>query len=85
MPKKTFPALFRGLCASSVTPFDDRGGLALKRIKPHIDWLIQEGVNAISPLGSSGGFAGLEVDGRKQVLRTIAGDCANVCCFDLRK
>jgi 4-hydroxy-tetrahydrodipicolinate synthase len=75
MPKKTFPALFRGICASSVTPFDERGCLALKRIKPHIDWLIQEGVNAISPLGSSGEFAGLEVDERKRVLETALEAC----------
>jgi len=60
--------LFEGVCASSVTPFDGRGGLRLDRLKPHIDWLIADGVHAISPLGSSGEFPALEVEDRKRVL-----------------
>ena len=48
--------LFRGVCASSVTPFHPAGSLWLERLQPHIDWLIGEGANAISPLGSSGEF-----------------------------
>jgi 4-hydroxy-tetrahydrodipicolinate synthase len=61
-------SLFRGVCASSITPFDGRGGLDLTLLKPHIDWLISEGVHAISPLGSSGEFCALECDDRKRVL-----------------
>jgi len=64
MPKP----LFRGVCASTVTPFDGRGGLQLERLKPHIDWIIADGANAISPLGSSGEFTALEVADRKRVL-----------------
>ena len=60
--------LFRGVCASSVTPFHEDGSLALERLGPHIDWLIGEGVNAISPLGSSGEFPALECEDRKRVL-----------------
>jgi len=60
--------LFTGVCASSITPFDGQGGLRLERMKPHIDWLIKDGVNAISPLGSSGEFTALEVNDRKRVL-----------------
>jgi 4-hydroxy-tetrahydrodipicolinate synthase len=60
--------LFRGICASNVTPFAPDGTLNLRQIKPHIDWLIAEGVNAIAPLGSSGEFAGLELDDRQRVL-----------------
>ncbi len=71
--KKT---LFRGVCASSVTPFDQHGRLQLKQLKPHIDWLIAEGVNAISPLGSSGEFAVLEVADRKRVLDAALDACA---------
>jgi 4-hydroxy-tetrahydrodipicolinate synthase len=68
--------LFRGVCASSITPFNPDGSLALDRLKPHIDWLIAEGVSAISPLGSSGEFAGMETDDRKRVLEASIEACA---------
>jgi 4-hydroxy-tetrahydrodipicolinate synthase len=58
-----------------VTPFKPDGTLDLKRLKPHIDWLISEGVNAISPLGSSGEFAGLESGDRQRVLEAALEAC----------
>lgn len=64
MPKP----LFRGVCASTITPFDGRGDLHLDRLKPHIDWIVADGADAISPLGSSGEFTALEVEDRKRVL-----------------
>jgi len=60
--------LFEGICASTITPFGPDGTLRLERLKPHIDWVIKDGVQAISPLGSSGEFAALEVKDRKRVL-----------------
>jgi 4-hydroxy-tetrahydrodipicolinate synthase len=71
MPKP----LFRGICASTVTPFDAGGQLNLEQIRPHIDWIINEGAHAISPLGSSGEFCALEVDDRKRVLETALAAC----------
>jgi len=68
--------LFRGVCASSITPFNPDGSLALAKLKPHVDWLIAEGVTAISPLGSSGEFAGMESDDRKRVLEAAIEACA---------
>lgn len=68
--------LFRGVCASSITPFKADGTFALERLKPHIDWLIAEGVAAISPLGSSGEFAGMEMEDRKRVLEASIDACA---------
>lgn len=59
-----------GIVASSVTPFDDDGRVALDRVHLHIDWLIEQGVDGISPLGSSGEFAALELADRKRVLAT---------------
>ncbi len=64
MPKP----LFRGVCASSVTPFGADGVIQFERLGPHLDWLIGEGVDAISPLGSSGEFVALECEDRKKVL-----------------
>ena len=68
--------LFRGVCASSITPFQADGTFALERLKPHIDWLVAEGVAAISPLGSSGEFAGMELEDRKRVLEASIEACA---------
>lgn len=60
--------LFRGVCASTATPFDARGELHLEWLGPHIEWILAEGADAISPLGSSGEFPALECDDRKRVL-----------------
>jgi dihydrodipicolinate synthase/N-acetylneuraminate lyase len=57
-----------GIVASSVTPFSGEGEIDLKLLAPHIDWLISEGVNGLSPLGSSGEFCALEIEDRKRVL-----------------
>ncbi len=75
LPEKYKP-LFRGVCASSITPFNGDGTFAFGQLKPHIDWLISEGVSAISPLGSSGEFAGMETDDRKRVLEASIEACA---------
>jgi 4-hydroxy-tetrahydrodipicolinate synthase len=64
MPKP----LFRGVCASTITPFNSRGELDLALLPAHVDWIISEGANAISPLGSSGEFPVMEVEDRKRVL-----------------
>lgn len=64
MPKP----LFHGVCASSITPFHEDGSLFLDRLGPHLDWLISERVDAISPLGSSGEFVAMECEDRKRVL-----------------
>jgi 4-hydroxy-tetrahydrodipicolinate synthase len=60
--------LFRGVCASTVTPFTADGRLDLPRIGPHIDWIIADGAQALSPLGSSGEFAALDSGERRAVL-----------------
>jgi len=54
-----------------VTPFAKDGSLQLDRLKPHIDWLIGEGVAGLSPLGSSGEFTALEIDQRKRLLEEV--------------
>jgi dihydrodipicolinate synthase/N-acetylneuraminate lyase len=64
-------ALPLGIVASSVTPFSKDGSIHLERLKPHIDWLIGEGVAGLSPLGSSGEFTALEIDQRKRLLEDV--------------
>jgi 4-hydroxy-tetrahydrodipicolinate synthase len=60
-----------GIVASSVTPFSAEGQIDLELLKPHIDWLIAEGANGLSPLGSSGEFCVLEIEERKRVLEKV--------------
>jgi 4-hydroxy-tetrahydrodipicolinate synthase len=64
-------ALPAGTVASSVTPFSHDGQIEFDRIKPHVDWLIQEGAQGLSPLGSSGEFTALEIEDRKRVLEAV--------------
>ncbi|MBA3518716.1 MAG: dihydrodipicolinate synthase family protein [Rhizobiales bacterium] len=61
----------RGIVASSVTPFHSDGSVHHRQIKPHIDWLIDEGVAGLSPLGSAGEFFAMETDDRKRVLESV--------------
>lgn len=60
-----------GIVASSVTPFAGEGEIDLELLKPHIDWLIAEGANGLSPLGSSGEFCALEMEDRKRLLEKV--------------
>ena len=63
--------LVDGIVASSMTPFSASGDLRLDLVAAHIDWLIGEGVQGISPLGSSGEFVGLESDDRKRLIEAV--------------
>src|ERR1700722_16291889 len=67
--EKVIRSLPRGIVASSVTPFDDDGNVALDKVHLHIDWLIDQGVDGISPLGSSGEFGALEMADRRGGVR----------------
>jgi 4-hydroxy-tetrahydrodipicolinate synthase len=60
-----------GIVASSVTPFTADGELCLQQIRPHVEWLLAEGADGLSPLGSSGEFTSLEVGERKRVLEEV--------------
>ena len=63
--------LVDGIVASSLTPFGPSGELRLDLLPAHIGWLIGEGVQGISPLGSSGEFVGIEVADRKRLLEGV--------------
>lgn len=60
-----------GIIASSVTPFSKSGDVVLELLNDHVNWLIDEGVDGLSPLGSSGEFAALEIADRKRVLEEV--------------
>jgi dihydrodipicolinate synthase/N-acetylneuraminate lyase len=80
-------ALPRGIIASSMTPFDADGRPKLNAIRPHIDWLIDQGVAGISPIGTAGEFFAIEANdrnagsrcdstGRREVLATASMNLA---------
>jgi 4-hydroxy-tetrahydrodipicolinate synthase len=70
-PSSISKALPGGIVASSVTPFSEDGSICFSQIGPHIEWLLAEGVNGLSPLGSSGEFTALEVSDRRRVLEEV--------------
>jgi dihydrodipicolinate synthase/N-acetylneuraminate lyase len=64
-------ALPPGIIASSMTPFDEDGRPKLNAIRPHIDWLIDQGVAGISPIGTAGEFFAIEANDRKAVIEAV--------------
>lgn len=60
-----------GIIASTVTPTNRQGELALNQFVPQVEWLLHEGVDGLSPLGSSGEFAAFDVAERKQILESL--------------
>ena len=67
MPKP----LPRGVVASTSTPFNSDGTVRYDQIPAHVDWIIAEGAQGLSPLGSSGEFPVLELADRKRVLEAV--------------
>lgn len=64
-------ALPAGIVSSCVTPFNRKGEFCASQLKDHIEWLLAEGADGLSPLGSSGEFAAVERDERKQILEQV--------------
>jgi 4-hydroxy-tetrahydrodipicolinate synthase len=60
-----------GIISSCVTPFSRDGELDLKQLDAHVEWLLAEGTDGLSPLGSSGEFPAIEPEGRKRILEEV--------------
>jgi 4-hydroxy-tetrahydrodipicolinate synthase len=58
---------FRGSYTVMVTPFDDAGRLDEQQLRRFVDWQIEQGVQGLIPLGSTGEFLSLTRDERRQV------------------
>lgn len=67
---------FAGVYTAIVTPFDDRQELDVPRLKEHVDWLIQEGVEGIVPTGSVGEYASLFPAERATVVEAVVDAAA---------
>jgi 4-hydroxy-tetrahydrodipicolinate synthase len=68
-------ALFKGVCCSTMSARDDGGELDMARLKAHIDWVIADGADAISPLGSAGEFPAFEIADRKRIIEAAIAAC----------
>lgn len=60
--------VFTGVVAYPLTPFTAEGGINAAELALLIDRLARSGVDCVTVLGSSGSFAYLDADERKQVL-----------------
>lgn len=60
--------VFTGVVAYPLTPFDADGGLNSAELTLLVDRLARSGVDGVTVLGSSGSFAYLDAEERKQVL-----------------
>ncbi|WP_138752180.1 dihydrodipicolinate synthase family protein [Paenibacillus sinopodophylli] len=69
-------SLFSGVYVAIVTPFDDKMNVDVSRLKEHVDWLIQEGVDGIVPTGSVGEYATLSVEERRTVVEAAIAAAA---------
>ncbi len=74
------------LFVALVTPFDGKGKLDLPRLRSHVTWLLQQGVDGFFVTGTTGEFPYLGSREREAVQRTVidasAGHPVYVCPWD---
>jgi 4-hydroxy-tetrahydrodipicolinate synthase len=62
---------FEGVHVAIVTPFTDSYEVDYERLHELCNWLIDEGVNGLVPVGSLGEYATLTVEERSKVVETV--------------
>ena len=63
---------FQGVVNVTCTPFDDAGKVDTKAWAKHLDFVVNQGVHAIMPHGSTGEYYALTTDERKAGLKFVA-------------
>ncbi len=63
--------LFPGIYVAVITPFTATGTVDDKRLREHIEWLIDKGVHGLVATGSCGEYAALSDQERAHVVETI--------------
>lgn len=63
---------FDGIIAVNVTPFDGDYRVDVPAMERHIDFLLQSGVHAILPGGSTGEYYALSTDERRDILALVS-------------
>jgi len=62
---------FRGLATALVTPFDETGEVDYKALKNLVEWQIENGVDGIVPVGTTGEGSTLSEDEQARVIETV--------------
>ncbi len=60
-----------GIIPAVVTPFDEDGKIDYKSLEKHVEFLMNSGVDALYPLGTTGEFPLLSLDERKKVAEIV--------------
>jgi len=63
--------ILRGVFIVTITPFTSEGKVDYAGIEKNIDWLIKKGVHGLIPLGSTGEFASLEDEEKREITRIV--------------
>ena len=66
--------MFEGILTVSCTPFDARGRIDFDAYGRLLEFLLDSGVHAICPLGSTGEYYALSLEERRSVLEFVAGE-----------
>jgi len=70
----TTKRLVHGVVPPMITVFDDREELDVERTRAHVRFLIENGVHAIAPSGSTGEFISLSTDERKRLIDLVVDE-----------
>jgi len=60
-----------GVFTVMVTPFTDDGEVDYAGLRKNVSWQIEQGIHGLIPLGSTGEFASLEDDEKRQIAETV--------------
>lgn len=61
----------RGVYVVLVTPFAKDGSIDHRGLRGNVDWLIEQGVHGVIPLGSTGEFASLDDAQSRRLIETV--------------
>jgi len=71
MARKFHP---EGVIPALITPFNHKFEVDFEALKRHVEWLIDKGVNAIVPCGTTGEFVNLSVEERMRIIETVVDE-----------
>ncbi|PZO61833.1 MAG: dihydrodipicolinate synthase family protein [Pseudoxanthomonas suwonensis] len=65
-----------GVLVALSTPFDADGAIDEKRLREHVEFVLEGGVHGVVPCGSTGEFVNMTVDERKRVVEIVVDQVA---------
>ncbi|WP_336294091.1 4-hydroxy-tetrahydrodipicolinate synthase [Bartonella sp. CB169] len=68
--------MLKGAVTALITPFDDRGAIDEKAFCNFVEWQITQGINGVSPVGTTGESPTLSHEEHKRVIELCVGQVA---------